>query len=65
MPFIKIPKDCLIFQDENSITIDIPESVLLSLTKDYQKIFKAKGILKYKRDSLLSHLNNLRQEWDS
>lgn len=64
MPLIKIPKHYLISQDEDFITIDIPESMLLDWQKDYEKISKAQGILKHKKAAMLAHLDNLRQEWD-
>ncbi|MBG1263560.1 hypothetical protein [Nostoc commune] len=64
MPIIKIPKHYLVAQDENSITVDIPESVLLNWEKDSQKIAQAQGILKHKKEAMLAHLNTIRQEWD-
>jgi hypothetical protein len=65
MTLIKIPKHYLVYQDEDSITVDIPESMLLNWQKDYEKISQAKGILKHKKESMLDHLKNLRQEWDA
>ncbi|QLE55557.1 hypothetical protein [Nostoc sp. TCL26-01] len=65
MPLIKIPKNYVLYQDEDSITVDIPESMLLNWQKDYEKISQAKGILKHKKAAMLAHLNNLRQEWDA
>ncbi|UKO98877.1 hypothetical protein [Nostoc sp. UHCC 0870] len=65
MTLIKIPKHYLVYQDEDSITVDIPESMLLNWQKDYEKISQAKGILKHKKEAMLAHLNNLRQEWDA
>jgi len=64
MPVIKIPKHYLVSQDEDSITVDVPESMLLHWKKDYEKIANAKGILKDKSEALLAHLNTLRQEWE-
>ncbi len=64
MPIIKIPRHYLVSQDEDSITVDIPESMLLPWKKDYEKITKAKGILKDKKEAILAHLETLRQEWD-
>lgn len=32
--------------------------------KDYEKIAKAKLILKDKKEVIITHLDNLRQEWD-
>ncbi|GAC1467432.1 MAG: hypothetical protein NVS2B14_14270 [Chamaesiphon sp.] len=65
VPLIKIPRDYLVSQDEDSITISVPESMLLHWRKDYEKITRAKGILKGKKKAILSHLDSLRQEWDS
>jgi len=64
VPIIKIPKHYLIYQDEDSITVDIPESILLNWEKDYQKISQAQGIFKHKKEAMLAHLDALRQEWD-
>ncbi|MBE9237047.1 hypothetical protein IQ227_13685 [Anabaena aphanizomenioides LEGE 00250] len=64
MPLIKIPKHYLVSQDEDSITVDVPESMLSHWKKDYEKISKAKGILKHKKSDMLAHLDHLRQEWD-
>lgn len=65
MTLIKIPKHYLVYQDEDSITVDIPESMLLNWQKDYEKISQAQGILKHKKEAMLAHLNDLRQEWDA
>jgi len=64
VPIIKIPKHYLVYQDEDSITVDIPESMLLDWKKDYKKNFDVKGILKHKKEAMLAHLDALRQEWD-
>jgi len=64
MPLIKIPRNYLVSQDKDSITVDIPEPVLLSWQKDYRKISQAQGILKHKETAILSHLESLREEWD-
>ncbi|MFM5887730.1 MAG: hypothetical protein ACKPFD_12480 [Dolichospermum sp.] len=64
MTLIKIPKHYLVSQDEDSITIDVPESILLNWQKDYEKISKAKGILKHRKSAMLAHLDHLRQEWN-
>lgn len=64
MTLIKIPRHYLVSQDEDSITVDIPESLLLHWKKDYTKITKAKGLLKHKKEAMLAHLDTLRQEWD-
>lgn len=54
MPLIKIPRHYLVSQDEDSITVDVPESMLLHWKKDYEKIIQAKGILKHKKSSNVS-----------
>lgn len=64
MPVIKIPKQYLVNQDEDSITVDIPASVLALWQRDYDKVARAKGLLKHKRQAMLAHLNAVRQEWD-
>ncbi|MBE9058251.1 MULTISPECIES: hypothetical protein [Sphaerospermopsis] len=64
MPLIKIPRHYLVSQDEDSITVDVPESMLLNWKKDYEKISKAKGSLKHRKSAMLAHLSHLRQEWD-
>lgn len=64
MSIIKIPRHYLVSQDEDSITIDLPESMLLNWKRDYGKITQAKGILKDKKAAIMTHLDNLRQEWD-
>jgi hypothetical protein len=63
VPLIKIPRYYLVSQDEDSITVDIPESMLLHWKRDYKKITKAKGILKDKKEVILAQLDTLRQEW--
>ncbi|GBF82152.1 hypothetical protein [Aphanothece sacrum] len=63
MPLIKIPKNYLITEDENFITVDVPESLLQLWQKDYQKVIKAKGILKNKKAAILDHLESVRREW--
>ncbi|MDJ0674160.1 MAG: hypothetical protein QNJ36_01955 [Calothrix sp. MO_167.B42] len=64
MARIKIPKHYLVSEDEDSITVDVPDSILLRWKRDYEKITKAKGILKDKKEAILTHLETLRQEWD-
>ncbi|MCA2812882.1 MAG: hypothetical protein IM477_10175 [Microcystis sp. M090S1] len=64
MPLIKIPRNYLIAEDENFITADVPDSLLQLWQKDYQKVIKAKGILKDKKAAMLSHVESLRREWD-
>lgn len=64
MTVIKISKQYLIAQNDEFITIDVPPAMISLWQKDYQKIAQAKGILKQKRESLISHSDNLRHEWE-
>lgn len=64
MPVIKIPKQYLVNQDEDSIIVDVPASVLALWQRDYDKVARAKGLLKHKREAMLAHLNAIRQEWE-
>ncbi|NJM23831.1 MAG: hypothetical protein HC907_37155 [Richelia sp. SM1_7_0] len=64
MPLVTIAKSYLVSEDENSITLDLPESFIESLQRDYGKIAKAKGILKHKKEAMLAHLNAVREEWE-
>ncbi|MFH7243270.1 MAG: hypothetical protein ACHWZW_10520 [Spirulina sp.] len=64
MPIIKIPKQYLIDQNEEFITVDVHASVVSLWQRDYAKITKAKGLLKDKRNQMLAHLDTVRQEWD-
>lgn len=41
MPIIKIPKQYLIDQNEEFITVDVPASVVSLWQRDYDKITKA------------------------
>jgi hypothetical protein len=63
VPLIKISKHYVVDQNEDSITVDIPKSMLWSWQKDYEKIANAQGILEYKKEDMLAHLQTLRQEW--
>lgn len=65
MPIIRIPKQYLVKQDEDSITVDVPTSVLLLWQRDYSKVARAKGALKHKREAMLAHLSDVRQEWQA
>jgi len=62
MPIIKISKQYLIDQNEEFITGDVPTSVVSMWQRDYAKVAKAKGLLKDKRDKMLTHLDRMRQE---
>jgi hypothetical protein len=64
VPLIKIPRNYLIAEDENFITADVPDSLLQLWQKDYQKVVKAKGILKEQKAAMLYHVESLRREWD-
>jgi hypothetical protein len=57
LALIKIPRYYLVSQDEDSITVDVPESMLSHWKRDYEKITKAKGILKHKKGEMLAHLD--------
>lgn len=64
MPVIKIPKQYLVNQDEDSITVDVPASLLALWQRDYDKVARAKALLKHKREAMLTHLSTVRQEWE-
>jgi len=63
MPIIKIPKQYLVEQNEEFITVDVPAAVVPLWQGDYAKIARAKGLLKGNKSPLLAHLNRIRQEW--
>jgi hypothetical protein len=42
VPLIKIPRHYFVSQDEDSITVDVPESMLLHWKNDYEKTIQAK-----------------------
>ncbi len=64
MPLVTIPKRYLVSQDEESMVLDLPDSVLVSLQRDYGKVKKAKGILKHQKEAMLAHLDVVREEWE-
>lgn len=64
MPIIKIPKQYLIDQNEQFITVDVPASMVSQWQRDYDKVAAAKGLLKDRRDEMLAHLHTTRQEWE-
>ncbi|NJM73072.1 MAG: hypothetical protein HC862_24660 [Scytonema sp. RU_4_4] len=64
MPLVTIPKRYLVSEDDESITLDLPESVLASLQRDYRKVKKAKGILQYQKEAMFAHLDTVRGEWE-
>ena len=64
MPLVTIPKRYLVSEDEESIVLDLPESVLVSLQRDYKKVAKAKGILQHQKEAMLAHLDAVRGEWE-
>ena len=64
MPLIKIPKQYLVEQNEEFITVDVPAEVVSLWQRDYAKVARAKGLLKEKRSAMLAHLNAIRQEWE-
>lgn len=65
MAIVKIPKDCLISQDEDSITLDLSDNLLKidNQSQEYQKIAKARGILRAKKQNVINHCQKMRQEW--
>ena len=63
MPIIKIPKQYLVEQNEEFITVDVPAAVVPLWQRDYAKVARAKGLLKGKPVAMLAHLNTVRQEW--
>lgn len=65
MPIVKISKDCLIDQDQDSITLNLPDDLLTTDRKsiDYDKIAQARGILKGKKNDLIAYSEKIRQEW--
>lgn len=48
MAIVKISKDCLINQDQDSITLNLPDDLLTTDSKsiDYDKIAQVRGLLK-------------------
>lgn len=62
MTRVTIPKRYLVSLDEESVVLDLPESVLASLQRDYEKVKKAKGILQHKKEAMLAHLDTVRGE---
>lgn len=64
MTLVTIPKRYLVSEDEESIVLDLPELVLVSLQRDYEKVKKAKGILKHQEEAMLAHLDAVRGEWE-
>ena len=64
MTLVTIPKRYLVSEDEESIVLDLPESILVSLQRDYEKVKKAKGILKHQKEAMLAHLDAVRREWE-
>ncbi|MBW4669612.1 MAG: hypothetical protein KME60_19905 [Cyanomargarita calcarea GSE-NOS-MK-12-04C] len=64
MPLVTIPKRYLVSEDEESLGLDLPESFLVSLQRDYGKVKKAKGILHHNKEAMLAHLDAIRGEWE-
>lgn len=64
MPIVKIPRRYLVAQDDDSITVDLPESMMAIFQRDYSKVAQAKGILKHKKADLIRHAETIRQEWE-
>jgi hypothetical protein len=51
-------------EDEESIILDLPQSVLASLQRDYGKVKKAKGIIQHHKEAMFAHLDAVRGEWE-
>ena len=64
MPLVTIPKRYLVSEDEESIILDLPQSVLASLQRDYGKVKKAKGIIQHQKEAMFAHLDAVRGEWE-
>lgn len=65
MAIVKISKDCLISEDQDSITLNLPDDCLKTdKIRDYDKIAQVRGILKAKKKDLIAHTQKLRQEWE-
>jgi hypothetical protein len=64
MTIVKIPRQYLITEDQDSITVDLPESIVKQLRHDYSKVKRAQGILKHRKTEMLAHLAEIRQEWE-
>jgi len=64
MPLIKLPRKKLISINRRSITIDLPDNSHKYKVKiDFDKIKKAKGILKYRKLNGVKAQRKLRDEW--
>jgi hypothetical protein len=64
MPLVTIPKRYVISENEESLVLDLPESILKSLQRDYGKVAKAQGILQHQKAAMLAHLDVVRKEWE-
>ncbi|MBE9013008.1 hypothetical protein IQ250_22670 [Pseudanabaenaceae cyanobacterium LEGE 13415] len=64
MTIVRVPKQYLVAEDQDSITIDLPESIVKQLRYDYGKVRQAQGILKDRKAEMLAHLAQVRQEWE-
>jgi hypothetical protein len=64
MTIVRVPRQYLVSEDQDSITIDLPESIVKQLRYDYSKIKRAQGILRDRKTEMLAHLTQLRQEWE-
>ncbi len=64
MAIVRILRQYLIAEDQESITVDLPESIVKQLRTDYGKIRRAQGILKDRKPEMLAHMSHLRQEWE-
>ncbi|KYC37006.1 hypothetical protein WA1_46020 [Scytonema hofmannii PCC 7110] len=64
MPLVTIPRRYVVSENEESLVLDLPESILVSWQRDYGKVAKAKGILQHQKEAMLAHLDTVREEWE-
>ncbi|OHD55170.1 MAG: hypothetical protein A2Y33_10650 [Spirochaetes bacterium GWF1_51_8] len=62
MPIIRLPKENLIFMDNNEIEINVPDSVLAR--NDYSGIRDSAGILKKRKIDPVAFQKEIRKEWE-
>jgi len=65
---LEIVNTLLVAERRNRMTVEQTQASInwlqsLLITIDYQKVVKAKGILKDKKAAMLSHVESLRREW--
>jgi hypothetical protein len=64
MSAITIRKSNIIAQDNDTITIELPDERAQVHKLDYAKVKAARGILKGKTDNYIAHVERLRKEWE-